>query len=241
MNGFVEIGFALQVVLVASLLVRQMWRKFPWFSLYSVMGFLGTPVYFATHQHPAIYFYSYWALEGVAVILGLAVVYEIFQHLLAVHPALHKLAKWVFRGGVVALMLLGAVVILVQWPSGAKSISNGVFIVEEAARVVEIGLLVFLFLFSSVFGLHWRRHEFGVALGLGIFVSVGLIIAAMRAHLGFIAPNTLNIIRIISFDSSLLIWLGYILIPERVVSQAELPQRAQLEQWNRAMMELIHQ
>jgi hypothetical protein len=63
----------------------------------------------------------------------------------------------------------------------------------------------------------------------------------MKTHLGPIAVDVFNIIRGLSFDLSLLIWLGYILIPEHVASQAELPKRAQLEQWNQAMMELINQ
>jgi len=240
-NGLVEVGFALQIGLAAVLFVKQLWRKFPCFTLYSIASILLTTAYYAIHQYRSVYFYSYWVLESIGVMLGLAVVYEIFKHLLAGQPALNKLARRVFQGVVLALGALGAAVIFLQWPSSAQGISNGVFVVEESARVVEIGLLMFLFLFSSVFGLHWRRHEFGIALGLGIFVAVQLTVVTMRAHVGLIGADTLNVIRIVSFDSSLLMWLGYILIPERVASQAELPQRAQLEQWNQAMMELINQ
>ncbi len=240
-NGFLEIGFALQAGLVAALFFKKMWRKFPFFTLYSTLGLMGDAAYYLVHKHQTMYFYTYWVLEGIAVILGLAVVYEIFRHLLDAQPTLQKVARWVFSGAAISLTVLGAVVVVLQWPSGPRSLSTGVFIVEEAARVAEIGILLFLFLFSTVFGLHWRRYEFGISVGLGIFVSVGLTIAAMRAHLGFIAPDTLNMIRIVSFDSSLLIWLGYILVPESVAVQAEVPERAQLEQWNRAMMELIKQ
>jgi hypothetical protein len=180
-------------------------------------------------------------IECVGVVFGLAVVYEIFQHLLAGQPALHKIAKLVFQVAGAALTLIGVSVLYIQWPNGAQSLSSAVLAVDQAARIVEIGLLMFLFLFSSVFGLHWRRHEFGIALGLGIFVSVELTRLTMKTHLGPIAVDVFNIIRGLSFDLSLLIWLGYILIPEHVASQAELPKRAQLEQWNQAMMELINQ
>jgi hypothetical protein len=47
--------------------------------------------------------------------------------------------------------------------------------------------------------------------------------------------------RAFSFDLSLLIWLGYLLAPERVTIASEVPQRGQLEQWNRAVKELIYQ
>jgi len=45
--------------------------------------------------------------------------------------------------------------------------------------------------------------------------------------------------RVISFSASLFIWLGYLLVPERATSGAEVPRRDQLEQWNQAVMELI--
>jgi len=45
----------------------------------------------------------------------------------------------------------------------------------------------------------------------------------------------------VSYSIIVLIWLGYILAQERITSTAEMPQRAQLEQWNQAIMELINQ
>jgi hypothetical protein len=100
---------------------------------------------------------------------------------------------------------------------------------------------MFLFLFATVFGLHWRQHEFGISLGLGIFVAVELISVTMKSHVGPFGADTIGFIRVLTMDLSMLIWLGYILVPERVAVQAELPKREQLEQWNRAMMELINQ
>jgi hypothetical protein len=46
--------------------------------------------------------------------------------------------------------------------------------------------------------------------------------------------------RIAAFDCSLLIWLGYLLAPpERATSTLNVP-KAQLEQWNQAVTELIN-
>ncbi|HEY6308186.1 MAG TPA: hypothetical protein VI488_17205 [Candidatus Angelobacter sp.] len=112
---------------------------------------------------------------------------------------------------------------------------------EEATRIIETGLLMLLFILSSAFGLHWRQQAFGIALGLGFFVAVELIGVTTRAHLGAAAAETFGAIRMLAFNCSLLIWLGYLLAPERVTIAAELPKRAQLEQWNQAIMELIHQ
>jgi RsiW-degrading membrane proteinase PrsW (M82 family) len=118
---------------------------------------------------------------------------------------------------------------------------SAVLVTEETARILEVGLLVFLFVFSRAFGLHWRQSVFGIALGLGVFTSVELAGVALQTHIGPGAYQAFNLARALSFNVSLLIWMGYILAPERMTSTAELPQRAQLEQWNQAIMELIHQ
>ena len=98
---------------------------------------------------------------------------------------------------------------------------------------------MFLFLASSAFGLHWRQNEFGVALGLGMFAAAELITVTLIGHVSAATAQTLNLARSISFCISLLIWLGYLLAPERVPSSADMPKRAQLEQWNQAVLELI--
>jgi hypothetical protein len=62
----------------------------------------------------------------------------------------------------------------------------------------------------------------------------------MRVQFGVAITQTFNLLRLISFDGSLLIWLGYIALPERATGRTDVPQKAQLEQWNQAVMELIH-
>ena len=53
--------------------------------------------------------------------------------------------------------------------------------------------------------------------------------------------GTFNIVRSIAFDTSLLLWLGYLLAPESATQRTDVPKLSQLEQWNQALMELIHQ
>jgi hypothetical protein len=174
----------------------------------------------------------------MAMILGFAVVYEVFQHLFSAHKALLKLAGLIFRWTVAALFCLALVVILVQSP-GASSLGKAVLVLEEATRIVEVGLLMFLFGASAAFGLHWRQAEFGIALGLGLFVAIQLTTVTLLSQLGKSAWEVLNVVRIFAFDTSLLVWLGYLLAPERATSGGEVPKRAQLEQWNQAVTELI--
>jgi hypothetical protein len=122
-----------------------------------------------------------------------------------------------------------------------SGVVQAVLLLEEAARVLEVGLIGFLFIFSGLFGLHWRQSVFCIALGLGVFATVKLLALAIAAHVDPLAVRSLSVIHMLTFDFSILIWIGYSLLAERVVSASDLPQRAQLEQWNQAMMELINQ
>ena len=114
-------------------------------------------------------------------------------------------------------------------------------VLEEATRTIEVGMLIVLFMCTGAFGLHWRQSVFGIALGLGIFVSVELIAVTMRSQASLAMHNVFSIVRALAYTISLLVWGTYMLLPERAADESELPQRGQLEQWNQAILELIHQ
>jgi hypothetical protein len=237
-------GLVLQLPLAVVVVGKRLWRSLPIFSAYALSNLLATVALFTLAKFtgpPYLYFYAYWICEGIAVLLGFGVVYEVFRELFEPYAALRRVATVTFYWVLVGLLLLGCVVVYAQSSAPQHPLAAAVGVTEEAARIVEVGLLVFLFAFSRAFGLHWRQNVFGIALGLGIFASVELAGAALHAHLGKAAYQAFNLARAVSFDTSLLIWLGYIMLPERVTSTAELPKRAQLEQWNHAMMELINQ
>jgi len=233
-------GMALQALLGGVLLAKRMWEKFPIFTAYSLVNFLQAVVLYAVRLKPHLYVWTYWAFESLGVVLGLGVVYEIFAHLFSSHPALRTLATRIFWGALVALVLLGSLVVYLETPARQSGLANAIFIVEEAVRILELGLMMFLFFFSSVFGLHWRQSAFGILLGLGIFATVELITVTMLSHVDKSAGQIFSLIRMSAFNLSLLIWIGYILAPERVTA-GELPKREQLEQWNQAILELIGQ
>jgi hypothetical protein len=232
-------GIGLQAVLAIVLLARKMWRQFPVFTGYSLFCLLGSLISLELQHKPQIYSYVYWACEGLGFVLGLGVIYEVFKMLLVSYPALHRLARRTFEGTVVFLILLACAVVVFQSAIEGSRFVAGFILLEQATRIAQVGLVVFLFSFSRAFGLGWRQHLFGILLGLGIFTTVELVSITMRAHIGILATPTFNVVRALSYDTSMLVWIGYILLPERVTSSTDVPKRAQLEQWNQAVTELI--
>jgi hypothetical protein len=235
------IGLTLQMMLAAVLITKKMWAKCPIFTAYVLYSLAEAGVLLALYRKPSLYFYAYIVGESILVIVTLGLVYEIFTRLFSAYPALRRLASLSFRVAVILLVLLAGALIYSRTPIGRDGVGAALLLVEEAARILEVGLITFLFLFSSVFGLHWRQSVFGIALGLGIPAVGELVAVTIAPHVGLAMRQSLNLAHLVSFDFGLLLWLTYALAPERLASTVELPKRAQLEQWNQAIMELIHQ
>jgi hypothetical protein len=235
-------GMGLQFLLSAVLASRKTWRYLPVFTGFSIFCLLQNVVCYVVRgnvQHA--YAYVYWVTESVVLVLGVLVIYEVFTKFLTPYPALHGLARSGFRWTIGLLFLISLSVICFHAPVEGSRFVAGAVVLEQATRVAEVGLLVFLFSFSRIFGLHWRQHIFGVAVGLGLFTTVELIGVTVRAHFGIAAWQVFNLAGMLSYNISLLVWIGYLLVREQATSAAEMPKRAQLEQWNQAIMELIHQ
>lgn len=234
-------GMVFQAALVVVLTLKSSWKKFPLFTCYSVFNLCSAVLIYLAQPHRLFYFYSYWIAEAASIILAFAVLYEVFGHLFQGHDALRKMARLSFNCLLLVFLGIGITVLIKQSPVGFKAVSSAVLIVEQAARIIELGALMTLFLLSTAFGLHWRQQVFGIALGLGLFTAIELIAVTMRAQTGSTTYYLLGAVRILAFNASLIVWLSYLLAPERAASGVDLPEQSQLEQWNAAVMELIRQ
>ncbi len=176
------LGLFLQALLIGVLVIKKTWRTFPVFTGYTAFSLIESLVAWAVYKNQTAYLITYVVGESVLIILGLALVREIFTHLFSAHAGLRKVATLLFRVVVVLLMLLAVTVIAIKAPIGRSSLKIVVPIVEEAGRILQVGLIMLLFLFSSAFGLRWRQHVFGVALGLGMTTVGGLLAITIVPH-----------------------------------------------------------
>jgi hypothetical protein len=231
-------SIGLQVLLAFIVLAKRTWQRYPFFSAYVLFNLFETAILYSVFRMTKVYMYTFLLCEAIGIVLGLAIVREIFTNVFSPHPALRKLATMIFRVGVIALIVLGCGVIYAQ-SGDVRGIFHVMLLAEQATRIVEVGLIMFLFLSSSAFGLHWKQNVFGIALGLGMFAAVELINVTLIGHVSTTTAQAFSLVRSISYSASLMMWAGYLLVPEQMANTAEIPKRAQLEQWNQAVMELI--
>ncbi len=234
-------GPVLQLILAGVLLYRRSWLSFPFFTAYIAFNLTHALITLGSRANPRMYFYVYWVGEAIGIVLGFLVLYEVFKNIFLHHSALRKLATGIFSGSLAALIALAGFILVHTGSNVLHNISRSVIVLEEATRTVELGLLIVLFTCASAFGLHWRQSIFGVALGLGIFVAVELIAVTLRSQASAAVNNEFAVVRGFAYITSLIVWGTYMLLPERAVDESQLPQRGQLEQWNQAILELIHQ
>ena len=75
---------ALQVIIVAILTGRKLYRDFPVFLCYTIFQIINSLTCLALALHPAasysLYFYVSWLGKIIEVSLSFAVIYEIFSH-----------------------------------------------------------------------------------------------------------------------------------------------------------------
>ena len=206
----------LEITIALVLYRRKIHRRFPLFFsflLYITVTDLALMAMTYGHAGYDAYFYAYWSINSIAVILGFAVIYELFNAMFGQHHGLKDFGSTLFQwaGLVVALMAM----LMLSTSAGVKMrlITSVVINVQRAMMVMQCGLLLMLLFFMKHLGITVRHRVFGVVLGFGTKATVELIILTQRTRLG-VGDTALNLIYMGTFVASLGIWLIYSLVRE---------------------------
>jgi hypothetical protein len=222
-----------QACLLAVMLRRGLRREHPAFFAYTVYMLAKTLAEFAVfHISASVYFYVYWAGTAPAVILGFMVIHEIFHSVFRPYDSLHALASVLFRWASIVLALV-AVVSVASGSSGLNvHVMEAIYALERSIRVMQVGLVLFLFLFAGHVGLSARSHIVGIALGFGIFAGANIMFATLSASHA-IPHSALSLIRSFAYNVSCLLWFWYMLAPEP--QRQAIDHRARSAEWNFAL------
>jgi len=208
-------GSALALAVVVTMVRRKLRQEFPFFFSYAAFQVVSAPALFALYQRGvyADYFYAYWVTSALGIGLGLAVLFEIFQHAFRPYAALRGLASMLFRWAALVLLLV-AVITALAAPSGQKPIITAILSLERSIRMMQVGLLVLLLFFSPQLGLSWRHRLFGITAGFGGYAAVSLTLVSLRAQLGIPSDSTYSLINSGAYTFAALTWFAYLLAPE---------------------------
>ncbi len=239
---------SLLLILCFFLWRRGIARKFPAFFAFAGLSALGNLVLYTADVLPFVsgrmYYRVDWGELTLECVLKFAVIGEIFSLLFGSYASVARLGK-------VLIQWLGAILVFVAAFLAAYApkykfagIVFGTNLLEQSTFLIECGVLVFIFLFSSYFHLRWPRQLFGIALGLGISASVHLATWGVftNARWPYLKLVPLVFLNMATYHLCVFVWSYYLLVPEKVPAQTPIPlPENNLALWNRELERLLQQ
>jgi hypothetical protein len=227
----------LLAAIAALLWKRRLHTKFPVFVVYvwyEIAEFIVLFTVAGTGLHQRTWYFRLFLITlAMSVALRFGVIQEIFNNMFQGQGKVYSLARVSLRW-TTGFLLLGAILIPVFM--SAQNSSNLIADLAWLGRgiaIVQCGLVLFLLVFSRLYGLSVQSYMFGIALGFGILSSVELANWAMRA--GGVSESTarsLNLLTTGGYHIAVLIWLGYLIAPVRAIVQPLEVHVGELHHWN---------
>jgi len=231
-------------VLAVILYKRRLYREFPCFFayvLYEIAKFIPLFALYALQGTGGKqYAYAYSATLLISIVLRFGVIAEISRNLFRESQFLKVAARRSLQC-VTGLLFVVGVLLAVYAPGGnSAKWYAGIFVVNRGAAMVQSGLLLSLLLFSRFLGLSWRRSAFGIALGLAVLTSLDLAMFALRAAFtSEAAANFLDLLITGTYLVCVLIWIGYLLVPEVEPASVTVVPHDEVETWNREFQQFL--
>ena len=146
---------ALQIAIAAVMIRRRLVAEYPVFFIYTVFEVVqGITLFALDHSSlvaPEDYWKAHWTSLALSGVLRFALIYEICSHIFHNYLALEKFIRLLYRWVAVILFLVAAVISAYAPTHDRYWYLTGMYAVNRAVSLIQIGLLVFLFAFSAYF------------------------------------------------------------------------------------------
>jgi len=236
---------ALQLIIAIAMVRRRLVREFPVFFVYTVSQIVAQGTLFILDHLPAVsgdqYWEVHWAASLIQIGLRFGVIREIMVYVFRDYHGLGQLTRIVFRSAVVILLFLATAAVAYAPQAGGFLILSRVHVLDLFVDVIQAGLWLVVVALSFHFGLTWRNFPYGIAFGMGIFLTVDVAIEAIRLWTGFVAGYAFDVVSMATYHCCVIVWLVYLLAPETARRTLKDLPKNDLEQWNAELQRLLLQ
>ena len=216
---------------------RRLYREFPVFFNYVILQILSFGVDFGLSNSPNLYYYAFWTTTAVCIAVSFAVLLEIFKDVFRPYEALRDLSVILFRWCALVVLLVAGMWAVTSWrDTGMDNVQNAIYLVGRCVRMVQCALVFFMLLFSEHLGISRRNIVFGISIGLGFYAAVNMLVMTALGHHSVFSNHMLSRINSVAWVTSMLIWLGYAVLPSTVRESAAVPLEASAK-WDLALDE----
>jgi hypothetical protein len=230
---------AVFVCLAAMMLRRKLQKEFPLFFAFVVIQVADFAIGFsAYYMSQRDYFYAYWTLAALGIAISFGVLHEVFTGVFRPFADLREFGTVLFRWAALVLALAAILLAASSRPvPGSTQLFTVIMNLMRSVELLQCGLVLLMLLCSSYLGITLRHRIFGIALGFGIIAAVDLIVVAVLSNLGLQAKTFVQISKMVAYNLSALLWMGYAYAGE--VERRPEKQLIYAERWNFALATAI--
>lgn len=227
-----------------SLWRRNLHKDFPFFFGYMLAQIAMFAALFPIYNWSSdVFFHRYWyylnwGTTAIGIALGFRVLHEISMEVFRPFHTLKDLGTMLFRWAALVMLLVG-VVVAASATSNVLIIEQVVVAIQRCLLLAQMGLVLFLLMFSSYLRLHWRHRSFGLALGFGLVSTAEVVTYALMLNdKGYVSAGAASLVLTLSYDLALAVWLTYcwIACPVTVAEST----RVKTQRWDRGLTEIQH-
>jgi hypothetical protein len=235
---------------------RGIWRQLPAFLAFAIVSAVGDLLVFSADIAPSVSPQNFWRVDWAVLLieslLKFIAIGEIFSRVLNPYPSISRIGRVLVTGVGAALVLLASLIAAFSHADSTVRLISGVHLLEQTVFLIELGLILFLFVFTRYFRLSWDRPSFGVLLGFGVSACGHLAAWAIIANADPSARGRtlLDLLEMTTHQICVLIWFYYLLVPPKAPTRPTVPptdpptgsaHEEDLDVWNRELERLVHQ
>jgi hypothetical protein len=229
----------LQSMVVVAMVRRKLYRTFLFFFSYILWQILVFAVLYPISRSDSyqLFFYTSWSTSAVSVALGFKVIHEIFVDIFRPYHTLKDMGSVLFKWAGLVMLLVAGVVAASNPVTDSGPLVQAIITLQRSVRVIQVGLVMFLLVFSKYLGISWKQRSFGIALGFGSFAGIELAVVALRSG-NYVGENSANVINMLAYNTAIIVWFMY-----AAVTSSEREDTAVLlksQRWEQSLADLQH-
>jgi len=203
----------LELVLVGMVLYRGLHRRLPIFTAYVALVVVKEAVTslvlyrFGLRSLP--YYYAYWGSQGILVVLRGLVVAELLHAVLRPYRGVWTIARFALSVTAATLLLYAAV----ESAASAPQIGGFVLAADRGLEFAVVGALLALLAVCRYYEVGLDPLSAAIALGLAIYSSFAIMNNTVLFKFFSAYAQTWSIMRRVSYDAAVMIWLWPLLRP----------------------------
>lgn len=175
------VTIALKSVLALFLLLRNIWRTYPFFTILSILLAVKSwyLLYLLSHASARDYFLIFWNWEAAASALTLSVIVELVEKICRPGRMVpYSVMRWLFYGLLSAIIAAYSVTERNVFPS--HPLLSIDIALDRSCSYSACGMLGVLLLFTKSFTIKWRPQAAAIAGGLAVTCLLVIVAPAKQ-------------------------------------------------------------